>query len=201
MTSTRLRKHAATLSTVLNMTDTQMDQLANFLGHDIRIHRQFYRLPEKTLQLAKISKVLMALEKGKLAEFHSKNLDEIDIDPDGVLTFFLIFFLYILLCFDYICNLNLMKTVRVRKIQPLLRVGIVSYCQNMLFLYSKRPIRELLNVTSGLTNYYIHVMMYSNQLYSSSVTVFFQMKGRSRPYLWRLYAYISYISKNCPRWL
>ena len=37
-----------------------MDQLANFLGHDIRIHREFYRLPEKTLQLAKVSKVLMA---------------------------------------------------------------------------------------------------------------------------------------------
>ncbi|KAL7877387.1 hypothetical protein SRHO_G00040300 [Serrasalmus rhombeus] len=82
LTSTRLRKHAATLSTVLNMTDTEMDQLANFLGHDIRIHREFYRLPEKTLQLAKISKVLMALEQGRLAEFHGKNLDEIGIDPD-----------------------------------------------------------------------------------------------------------------------
>lgn len=89
LTSTRLRKHAATLSTVLNMTDTEMDQLANFLGHDIRIHREFYRLPEKTLQLAKISKVLMALEQGKLAEFHGKNLDEIQIDPDGVLFIFM----------------------------------------------------------------------------------------------------------------
>ncbi|XP_034545870.1 uncharacterized protein LOC117817329 [Notolabrus celidotus] len=64
------------------MTDTEMDQLANFLGHDIRIHREFYRLPEKTLQLAKISKVLMALEQGRLAEFHGKNLDEITIGPD-----------------------------------------------------------------------------------------------------------------------
>ncbi|XP_028274353.1 uncharacterized protein LOC114449059 isoform X3 [Parambassis ranga] len=82
LTSTRLRKHAATLSTVLNMTDTEMDQLANFLGHDIRIHREFYRLPEKTLQLAKISKLLMALEQGRLAEFHGMNLDEIGIDPD-----------------------------------------------------------------------------------------------------------------------
>ncbi|XP_032382955.1 uncharacterized protein LOC116696235 [Etheostoma spectabile] len=82
LTSTRLRKHAATLSTVLNMTGTEMDQLANYLGHDIRIHREYYRLPEKTLQLAKISKVLMALEQGKLAEFHGKNLDEISIEPD-----------------------------------------------------------------------------------------------------------------------
>lgn len=84
LTSTRLRKHAATLSTVLNMSDTEMDQLANFLGHDIRIHREFYRLPEKTLQLAKVSKLLMALEQGRLAEFHGQNLDEITIGPDGM---------------------------------------------------------------------------------------------------------------------
>ncbi|XP_061774235.1 uncharacterized protein LOC133564121 isoform X2 [Nerophis ophidion] len=82
LTSTKLRTHAATLSTVLNMTDTEMDQLANFLGHDIRIHREFSRLPEKTLQLAKISKVLMALEQGRLSEFHGKNLDEISIGPN-----------------------------------------------------------------------------------------------------------------------
>lgn len=96
LTSTKLRKHAATLSTVLNMTDTEMDQLANFLGHDIRIHREFYRLPEKTLQLAKISKLLIALEQGKLAEFHGKNLDEITIGPDGMmfLLFLLFFFVY-----------------------------------------------------------------------------------------------------------
>lgn len=87
LSSTKLRKHAATLSTVLNMTDTEMDQLANFLGHDIRIHREFYRLPDKTLQLAKISKVLLALEKGRLAEFHGKNLDEITIDPNGIFYF------------------------------------------------------------------------------------------------------------------
>ncbi|XP_016309118.1 uncharacterized protein LOC107663407 isoform X4 [Sinocyclocheilus anshuiensis] len=82
LTSTRLRKHAAILSTVLNMTETEMDQLANFLGHDIKINREFCRLPEKSLQLAKICKVLMALEQGRLAVFHGKNLDEIVIDPD-----------------------------------------------------------------------------------------------------------------------
>lgn len=45
-----IQKHAATRSTVPNMTDTDMEQLANFLGHDIRIHHEFYILPEKTLQ-------------------------------------------------------------------------------------------------------------------------------------------------------
>lgn len=66
LSSTKLRKHVSTLSTVLNLKDSEMDILANFLGHDIRVHRQYYRLPEGTLQLAKVSKVLMALEQGGL---------------------------------------------------------------------------------------------------------------------------------------
>ncbi|KAE8295332.1 hypothetical protein D5F01_LYC06258 [Larimichthys crocea] len=82
LTSTKLRKQTGTLSQVLNLTNTELDQLADFLGHDIRVHRQFYRLPEGTLQLAKISKVLMALEQGRLAEFKGKSLDDINIDPE-----------------------------------------------------------------------------------------------------------------------
>ncbi|XP_073694436.1 uncharacterized protein [Garra rufa] len=80
LTSTKLRKHIATLSTVLNLKTTELDQLADFLGHNIEVHRKHYRLPEGTLQLAKISKVLLALEKGRLGEFKGKNLDEIQLD-------------------------------------------------------------------------------------------------------------------------
>ncbi|KAL0961574.1 hypothetical protein UPYG_G00355070, partial [Umbra pygmaea] len=82
LTSTKLRKHVATLSKVLNLKDTELDQLADFLGHDVRVHRQYYRLPEGTLQLAKMSKIFMALEQGRLGEFKGKNLDDIHIDPN-----------------------------------------------------------------------------------------------------------------------
>ncbi|XP_046691727.1 uncharacterized protein LOC124376601 isoform X2 [Silurus meridionalis] len=85
LSSTKLRKHIATLSNVLNLNNTELDQLADFLGHDVRVHREYYRLPEGTLQLAKISKILMALETGRLGEFSGKNLDEIDIDPNAVI--------------------------------------------------------------------------------------------------------------------
>lgn len=83
LSSTKLRKQVATLSRVLNLNDTEQDLLADFLGHDIRVHRKFYRLPEGTLQLAKISKVLMACEQGRLAEFKGKSLDQISISPKG----------------------------------------------------------------------------------------------------------------------
>ena len=37
LTSTALRKHVAILSQVLNLKDQELDILARFLGHDIRI--------------------------------------------------------------------------------------------------------------------------------------------------------------------
>ncbi|XP_042610370.1 uncharacterized protein LOC109051994 isoform X3 [Cyprinus carpio] len=82
LTSTRLRKQVATLSTVLNLKENEMDQLATFLGHDIRVHREFYRLPESTLQLAKVSKLLIAMEKGRLSDLQGKGLDDIEINPE-----------------------------------------------------------------------------------------------------------------------
>lgn len=83
LSSTRLRKHLATMSRVLYLKDNEMDDLADFLGHDFRVHRQYYRLPKGTLQLAKTSKALRALERGQLSEYKGRNLDEINIDPRG----------------------------------------------------------------------------------------------------------------------
>ncbi|KAK2905452.1 hypothetical protein Q8A67_007251 [Cirrhinus molitorella] len=67
---------------LLNLDENEADQLAHFLCHDIRIHRQYYRLPEGMLQLAKMSKVLMAMEKGTLSNFKGKRLDDTEIDPN-----------------------------------------------------------------------------------------------------------------------
>jgi hypothetical protein len=55
--STKLRKHIATLTQIVNLKDHELDALAAFLGHDIRVHREFYRLPEHVMQTAKVSKL------------------------------------------------------------------------------------------------------------------------------------------------
>lgn len=78
LTSTHLRKHVATLSQLMNLKENELDQLAKFMGHDIRVHREYYRLTENTLQLAKISKLLMAIELGTEV-YKGKSLDEIDL--------------------------------------------------------------------------------------------------------------------------
>ncbi|KAI4793452.1 hypothetical protein KUCAC02_032708 [Chaenocephalus aceratus] len=77
-----LRKHVATLSQVLHLKNNELDQVADFRGHDIRVHQDFYRLPVPTTQLAKISKLLLSMEKGQLSSIRGKSLDEIDIEDE-----------------------------------------------------------------------------------------------------------------------
>jgi len=57
-----------------------LDILAGFLGHNIHVHCNFYRLPQETLQLAKVSKILLAYDRGQIASYKGKNLDEIQLD-------------------------------------------------------------------------------------------------------------------------
>lgn len=66
--------NVATLSQVLNLNNHEMDQVTDFLGHDICVHREYNRLPESTTQLAKISKLLFAMEKGSLSNIQGKSL-------------------------------------------------------------------------------------------------------------------------------
>lgn len=83
ITSTKLRKQLATLAQILNLNETSQDILATFQGHDIRVHRQFYRLPEDTMQIAKVSKILHSLNNGSISKFKGKDFDEIQLDDKG----------------------------------------------------------------------------------------------------------------------
>ncbi|XP_033108973.1 uncharacterized protein LOC117110386 [Anneissia japonica] len=82
LTATRLRKHIATFSQVFNLQNNELDILATFMGHDINVHRNYYRLPEETTQVVKVGRILLALEKGKTFDFKNKKLDEIEISSE-----------------------------------------------------------------------------------------------------------------------
>lgn len=82
ISSTKLRKHLATLTQLFNMTENDIEQLANFMGHTSAVHKQSYRLPDDIYQTAKISKLLMLMEDGKADAYKGKNLDEIDLNLD-----------------------------------------------------------------------------------------------------------------------
>lgn len=82
ITATRLRKHLATITQIFNMNDTDVEQLANFMGHTEKVHRGEYRLPDDVYQTAKICKLLLAMESGSAGKFKGKSLDELEVDMD-----------------------------------------------------------------------------------------------------------------------
>lgn len=62
--STKLRKHVATLCQLLDLSNQELEQVAKFMGHDIRVHCNYYRQTDKTFQVAKVGKLLFAMEHG-----------------------------------------------------------------------------------------------------------------------------------------
>lgn len=72
ITSTRLRKHLATLSQVFLMNENEIEQLATFMGHTTGIHKNSYRLPNDIYQTAKISKILLLMERGEAGKFNGE---------------------------------------------------------------------------------------------------------------------------------
>ena len=67
LTSTNVRKQLGTLMQALNLLEDEQDIIASFMGHDIRVHRQFYRLTEDMLQAEKVTKVIQAINTGNLS--------------------------------------------------------------------------------------------------------------------------------------
>lgn len=53
--------------------------MANFLGHDIEVHRSFYRLPQDTLQIARMGRLLTAFDNGTIGQYSGKRLEEIAV--------------------------------------------------------------------------------------------------------------------------
>ena len=80
ITSTKLRKYIATVSQAAALTEVDVDWLARHLGHDVRVHRDFYRLHESTTELAKVSKLLMAVDSGNIRGVVGKSLSEMTVE-------------------------------------------------------------------------------------------------------------------------
>ncbi|XP_031357056.1 uncharacterized protein LOC116180961 [Photinus pyralis] len=83
ITSNKLRKHIATIMQLLNLSKDEAKQFSTFMGHTQKTHDEFYELPVDLYQTAKVSKLLLMMEKGRLPlEYKGKSLAEINIDPD-----------------------------------------------------------------------------------------------------------------------
>ena len=63
-----------------------MRWLADHLGHNLDVHREFYRLKESTVELSKVSRLLLAIDEGNIKNFSGKKLNEINIEGDIIFT-------------------------------------------------------------------------------------------------------------------
>ena len=79
ITSTRLRKHVATVAQVLSLSKNDLEIMASFMGHDITVHRSFYRLPQETLQVARMGRLLTAFNNGTIGQYTGKSIDDIPL--------------------------------------------------------------------------------------------------------------------------
>ena len=58
------------------------------MGHSVSVHRNFYRLQDSTIELAKVSRLLIAAEEGSLGKLAGKSLDEIELEGKTFLSLF-----------------------------------------------------------------------------------------------------------------
>ncbi|XP_066602821.1 uncharacterized protein MAL13P1.304-like [Prorops nasuta] len=73
---TNLRKHLATTCSSLNLRDDEVTDLAAFMGHAEKIHKQHYRQPILSKEILQISKIL------EVVHGDDKNDDENDDESD-----------------------------------------------------------------------------------------------------------------------
>ncbi|BES91114.1 Hypothetical protein NTJ_03923 [Nesidiocoris tenuis] len=77
---TKLRKQLAVSLQYINLNEEDLRQVAQTLGHTVDTHMKFYRKPMPAQHLGRVSKVLMALDRGNIGDYKGKNLD--DINPN-----------------------------------------------------------------------------------------------------------------------
>ena len=68
---------------VLDLKEHELEWVARHLGHDISVHREYYRLRDNTAEVVKVGKLLLAAEEG-LSKYAGKKLEEVTLsDIDG----------------------------------------------------------------------------------------------------------------------
>ena len=68
----------------MDLDENELGWIASHLSHDVRTHKNFYRQHESSLELAKVSKLLLAAEYGKISQYSGKRLRDINLDGEDI---------------------------------------------------------------------------------------------------------------------
>lgn len=83
---TALRKHLATSVQVLDLGENELGRLANFMGHDVRIYKDHYRLPSTAVELSQTSKILTLMEGTNVENYRGLTLLDITTNDQSSFT-------------------------------------------------------------------------------------------------------------------
>lgn len=81
--STQLRKYCATVTQITDLDEKKLRWLADHLGHNLDVHREYYRLKESTIQLSYQKYHISfyeALDEGNSKDMTGKKSSEIEIE-------------------------------------------------------------------------------------------------------------------------
>lgn len=79
---TTLRKHIATHCIQLNLSDTDVSDLATFMGHADKIHREHYRQPQASRDILKISQYLEVVQ-GEIQDMSNEPASDSDSEKEN----------------------------------------------------------------------------------------------------------------------
>ena len=75
VTSTKIRKHMATVLQLLDMNNVEIEWVTEHLGHTQDVHKTWYRQEASTVELTKVAKILIAKDVG--VEFTNKKMKDL----------------------------------------------------------------------------------------------------------------------------
>jgi len=86
LTSRSLHKYISTVSQVMALTPNELEWLTGHLGHNNDVHKLFQGMHISTIEPAKVSKLLTAVDEGKAHLYAGKSMQDIDLNDVPALT-------------------------------------------------------------------------------------------------------------------
>lgn len=69
---------------IINLKEGEIEWLSNHLGHEVHIDKNFYRQHEGVVEIAKIGKLLLAVDSGLASGYSGKTLDDISLNGKSI---------------------------------------------------------------------------------------------------------------------
>ena len=71
------------MAQMLSLSQSELENLALFMGHSVDVHLLHYRMPKRAYEVARLSKLFVAMESGTVAQQERKRIAELEGPENG----------------------------------------------------------------------------------------------------------------------